>query len=1384
MISALPNPMVAPSPATGSPPIRLLALHGSGSNRQVTQLQLNNLGLLRPQYHILYLHGPRPLDQPGLGVGAGIPGPWYGWLPRTLEQITLEELLDTLHYLLRVLEQDGPFDYLFGFSEGGWLASLLCGLSRDEWLLRALCQRHPGAMATALQPDRVGRGAIIACAALAFPLWQLRSTLGWDGEPAVVPEIPSLHLIGRQDPHRPWSEALALAMNSTHTQVYYLNGGHGVDQSQANDPTLLTLVDQFMAGSALAPAPALRWRKTSDLSSRGLVDTLQVQTVAIATDQLPTTILAMLAAQPSTAPLLREARQQDSRRFTSYGEVLRFCQPGGGGDLRQLRVQPGQVVAYLAPPGGSATSALAFLSIACQTCAAPLDPRLSEADTWIALEQLRPQHLVLFVGMAGPAAEAAFEGYAQTGKAELHRAVPLVTGSPGLFRYLEPRPTYEQQPSLLNAADAPCLLLRTSGTTGVAKVVPLRQRDLVWNGVILAEGLGLTRQDITYSIMPLYHIGGISASVLASLAVGATITGDGAYTPETMVEALSHSNPPPTWYSAVPTIHNATVRHLYHNPTIQFSQDGAWRGHQLRLIRSGAAALQESDRQLLEKTYGCPVVTTYSMSEQMPICQPPRTAEGWQQTPASVGVPVATSLAIVNPLTLNPLPLGVEGEVAIAGATLFSGYLDNPLANQQAWFLLRSPADGRLHSWFLTGDLGQTDTEGVLTLGGRVKEMIKKGGEQIAPLEVEALLTQHPWIDQAVCFPVPSEIYGEEVGCALVVDPAIADRVTLPTLLGEIRPWLRTMGLATYKYPSVWKLVRGEELPRTASHKYVRQGLFEVLGIAPRRSELPSPPPGNPAEKPKLDWSVVTGFQFVLVCYVMLMHFGSEASLGPVANLRQFPWHIHSFFTLAGFSLAISMPSPITKPLAFIKTRIAQLYPLYLVAVGLGLVHLLISCRPTTFSPDFHWIAQAGDLGRVFCEGTPWLPSAWGANLALTLGIYLTGLQATPLWKAAWFLGFYLWYISVYVQCLVIFPFAYNALYQKRGQTPFFLALIGAILGTNLLVMLGFWFGYAAQATGTPAENAAILDFYLCSPLWMVYFLVGMAGAFLYDRIRPLENWRGQRWGYLADAITLVVVGLSLAHIAQGNFADGHQFWMRPEAANSIADVAVVNRLWDDLYARLFAPLTLVWILTLSTGQGLTAKGLRLPWVARLLAPTVYGCFLFHQMVGQWYYALTRGQWWNWWSYRKAFYWFSPQPSPVKGYEFFLLVILVVLFARLVRPVDRVLRQGWARSGLNHSKTSPPPAGDALAEIIQIVEQITGMEAKAEWTLEECGLASLDIAQFTNILNTQFSSRRQQKVNIPMSEVISAANLGDLAAIINQHCPSSVELNGGSERSL
>jgi acyl-CoA synthetase (AMP-forming)/AMP-acid ligase II len=368
-----------------------------------------------------------------------------------------------------------------------------------------------------------------------------------------------------------------------------------VDQTQARDPILQALIDDFMAGGAGASTPTLHWRKTSGLSSRAVVDNLQMQAVAIQTTGLPTTLLEMLTAQPSTAPLLREARHQDPQWFTSYGQVLRFCQPGGEGDLRRLGVQPGEVVAYLAPPGGSVTAALAFLSIACQACAAPLDPRLSEVDTWMALEQIRPQHLVLFIGMAAPAAEAAFERYAQTGQAQLHRAEPTRRESPGLFQYCNPRPDFEHQPALVNGAEAICLLLRTSGTTGVAKLIPLGQRSVVWNGVILAEGLGLTCQDVTYSVMPLYHIGGISASVVASLAVGAAITGDGAYTPETMVEALSHSNPAPTWYSAVPSIHNATLRYLYHTPTLQFDQDGVWRGHQLRLIRiwgGGAAGVR------------------------------------------------------------------------------------------------------------------------------------------------------------------------------------------------------------------------------------------------------------------------------------------------------------------------------------------------------------------------------------------------------------------------------------------------------------------------------------------------------------------------------------------------------------------------------------------------------------------------------------------------------------------------------------------------------------------------------------------------------------------------------------------------------------------------
>lgn len=551
-------------------------------------------------------------------------------------------------------------------------------------------------------------------------------------------------------------------------------------------------------------------------------------------------------------------------------------------------------------------------------------------------------------------------------------------------------------------------------------------------------------------------------------------------------------------------------------------------------------------------------------------------------------------------------------------------------------------------------------------------------------------------------------------------------------------------------------------------------------------------------DKPKVDWSSLAGFRFVLACYVMFMHIGSNESWDAFSNLRQFPWHVHSFFALAGFSLVVFMPSLIKNKFSFISARVWAMYPLYALAVFIGLAHLFASCQPVTFSADFQW-AQLGGVEGGFCQGTPLLQDSWIANVFSTLAIHLAGLQATPLWGASWWLGFYLWFISMYFQCLIVFPFLYNALYKNRGRTKRLLMWTLAGLGVNLLIVLSFWYGYAVDATGygffdpltgEPAvpsdaqmaaagkDNAAILGFYLFAPFWMVYFVAGMCAAFLYDSIRPAEQARARIWGYVADAITVLMIVVSVAHVAQGYFPQGSEvtgvslepFYMRPEAADTFADPATVNRIWDNIYARLFAPITLLWIFALSTGQGMTARVLRFSPLSQVLAPTAYACFLFHQMVGQWYYAITRnGEWWNWWADQKAFYWFSPQPVPVEWYEFFYVVGLVVLFSKMVQPLEPWLRRGLAHVGnlLTGGRATPRRAKDTTTEVLQLVQRVTGLEAQPEWSLAECGLASLGVVQFTNTLEIEFSTP-DYKIRLPVPDIMAAQNIRAIAAIVDR----------------
>ena len=186
----------------------------------------------------------------------------------------------------------------------------------------------------------------------------------------------------------------------------------------------------------------------------------------------------------------------------------------------------------------------------------------------------------------------------------------------------------------------------------------------------------------------------------------------------------------------------------------------------------------------------------------------------------------------------------------------------------------------------------------------------------------------------------------------------------------------------------------------------------------------------------------------------------------------------------------------------------------------------------------------------------------------------------------------------------------------------------------------------------------------------------------------------------------------------------------------------------------------------------------------QFLAPTAYACFLFHQMVGQWYYAATRsGEWWNWWDDRKSFYWFSPEPVPVEWYEYFYVVGLVVIFAKLIQPADTLLRNLVAMiiqriKSVGSNAEYDKPVMDTAEVVLETAAKISGLEVNRELSLNDNGLASLGIVRFVNALESEFSLPGQ-KVSFSMAEIMAAQDLNEVIAIVEKAIlqPETLETN-------
>ncbi|MCU4654043.1 acyl--CoA ligase [Roseibacterium sp. SDUM158016] len=502
------------------------------------------------------------------------------------------------------------------------------------------------------------------------------------------------------------------------------------------------------------------------------------------------TLAALIAGHDEGAP----AVGAPGRDWLSYGG-LRALSAEVGAALHGAGVGRGDRVAIVLPNGPE--MATAFVSVAQVATTCPLNPAYKEDEFAFYIEDLKAKAVILLEGDEGPAFAAA-RGLGLP----VIRLVPG-EGPAGSFT-LRADAAAQAADSSAPGPDDVALILHTSGTTSRPKIVPLLQSNLAASARNIGASLALGPADRCLNVMPLFHIHGLIAAVSSSLAAGGSVWCAPGFDAMKFFGWMREARP--SWYTAVPTMHQAILARASRNAETIAEVP-------LRFLRSSSASLPGPVMEKLAETFGAPVIEGYGMTEathQMasnPL--PPRA-----QKPGSVGVEAGPLVRVAHEIE-NRLVEGV-GEIVISGPNVTPGYEGNPDANAKSFF----EAEGR--RWFRTGDQGEFDAEGYLTLTGRLKEIINRGGEKVSPLEVDGVLSAHPAIAQVVTFALPHDKLGEEVAAAVVLrEGAEADEAAIRAFAGE--------RLAAFKVPR--KVVILDEIPKGATGKLQRIGLAEKLGL-------------------------------------------------------------------------------------------------------------------------------------------------------------------------------------------------------------------------------------------------------------------------------------------------------------------------------------------------------------------------------------------------------------------------------------------------------------------------------------------------------------------------------------------------------------------------
>jgi len=514
---------------------------------------------------------------------------------------------------------------------------------------------------------------------------------------------------------------------------------------------------------------------------------------------------------PTTISELLRAGADDATALSAPGGVplsyraLRELVSNTVRALSSMGIGRGDRVAIVLENGPE--MAAAFLCIGAGATAAPLNPGYRADEFEFYLTDLRAKLLVVGHAKESPCIEVA-------GKlgVPVARLVPQPDRGAGTFALAfaaESRePRAENREPRTATADDIALVLHTSGTTSRPKIVPLAQKNVCASAENVRESLALTESDRGLVIMPLFHIHGLIAALLAPLSVGGEVCCTPGFNALKFFSWLTDVQP--TWYSGVPTMHQAILMRAPNNADAVAS-------HRLRFIRSSSSSLPVTVIGQLEALFRVPVIEAYGMTEaahQMASnALPPHTRK-----PGTVGPAAGPEIRIVD-TTGKPVPAGVTGEIVIRGPNVMREYENNPKANAEAFY----------GDWFRTGDVGYRDDDDFYYFVTRKKDIIRRRGENISGAEIDRVVASHPKVLEAAAIGVPAELGEDDILVAVVPRPGQQLQTE------EIAAWCAEH-LSAIKQPRY--LVQLDSLPHTPTHRVAKFKLKEDASLLKRAVEL------------------------------------------------------------------------------------------------------------------------------------------------------------------------------------------------------------------------------------------------------------------------------------------------------------------------------------------------------------------------------------------------------------------------------------------------------------------------------------------------------------------------------------------------------------------